>query len=294
MNFKKITAIGTSVLIAGMTMGLAAAAYPAPYVESGAGNFAVVYGAGAAVSDSTAAGTIVTELQKYTTSGSTVSAGTIKLTDDEVELRGLITGGKINSPVLDNKLSALADGKFSWNDGDGSDEYDYHEEITIGTMNVLTTVNDEKLEGVALSNDKALEYKFVFEDAFNSSLIGDADADTLYLELMGTEYEIEAITLADDSITVTTSKEMDMRIGDTYTVEGKTVKVEDVFSGSVKVSVDGTTELVTSGSTKRINGIRVKVDSIGYHTNSPETSSAILKIGKDISKTYTSGEEFIG
>ncbi|HOW37137.1 MAG TPA: hypothetical protein PLK34_02725 [Candidatus Pacearchaeota archaeon] len=294
MNFKKITAIGTSVLIAGMTMGLAAAAYPAPYVESGAGNFAVVYGAGAAVSDSTAAGTIVTELQKYTTSGSTVSAGTIKLTDDKAELGALITTDDIAATILDNKLSGLRDEKFSWNDGSGSDEYDFHEEITVGTMKVLTTLDDEKLTGVALSNEKALEYKFVFEDPFNHTAVGYTDADTLYLEIMGTEYEIEAVTVADNSITVTTSKEMDMKIGDTYTVEGKTVKVEDIFSGSVKVSVDGTTELISTDATKRINGIRVHVEGLGYHTNTPETSSALLKIGKDISKIYTSGEEFVG
>ncbi|MBU4116459.1 MAG: hypothetical protein KKG94_01810, partial [Nanoarchaeota archaeon] len=50
-NFRKISAIGASALLTGMTLGVAAAAnYPAPFVVGGSADVAVVYGTGAGVS----------------------------------------------------------------------------------------------------------------------------------------------------------------------------------------------------------------------------------------------------
>jgi hypothetical protein len=86
-----------------------------------------------------------------------------------------------------------------------------------------------------------------------------------------------------------------MAIDQTYTLSnGKTVTLTDVYSDSVEVTVDGKSEVVDKDATKRINGVRVKVSSVGYHDNAPETSKAILKIGEDISKTYNNGDEYIG
>ncbi len=76
-NFKKITAIATSVLMVGMTMGAAAAAnYPAPFVSGGAANVAVVYGTGAGVSqlDLVQSGNIQANLQSKM--GTSSSSGT--------------------------------------------------------------------------------------------------------------------------------------------------------------------------------------------------------------------------
>ena len=64
-NFKKISAIATGVLLAGMTMGVAAAAnYPAPFVEDSTADVAIVYGTGTGVSqlDEVEAGRIQEDL----------------------------------------------------------------------------------------------------------------------------------------------------------------------------------------------------------------------------------------
>lgn len=298
-KFKKISAIAASMLMVGMSIGGAFAASTVSFPNSFTGSdIAIVYGASAASSDTTASNAIDAYLtpKMSKTSGTSVTAGDIKVTDDELTLGGdiVVTGGKILSTFKNNKLSSLAKGKFSWDDGSGSEEYDYHEELLIedGNMNLLTTLDDPKLEGVALSNEQALEYHYVFDDALNYSKIGTDDADTFYLTLMGEEYEIEKVDAATNSITVTTSKQLSLGKGETYTVEGKTLTVKNVFENSVEVSVDGVTEVVTNS--KKVNGIRVEVEDIGYHSNSPETSVAILKIGKDISKTYTDGDAFIG
>ena len=49
LNFKRISAIASSILMLGMTAGIAAAtSYPAPFVVGGSPNVAIVYGSGAA------------------------------------------------------------------------------------------------------------------------------------------------------------------------------------------------------------------------------------------------------
>jgi hypothetical protein len=303
INFKKIATVMGSTLMIGATAAMAAAAsYPTPFVQNGAANVAVVYGAESAISDGIAATTIATnlntELSTQVASGSSgsVTAGDVKVTEDEVVLGGLITasGSKIETTILDNKLANLADDKFSWDDGSSSEEYNYHEEITIGTSKVLTTLDDKKLTGVALSNENALGYRFVFDEALNTSAVGDDNADTLYLTIMGNTYEIEAMSNTSNTTTVSTSEKVSMAIGEEITVAGKLVKIVDIFDGEVEVEVEGKSEVISLDNTERINGIRIRVESVGYHSNAPESSKAILKVGEDISKTYSDGDEYIG
>jgi hypothetical protein len=294
---KAVSVLGSVAMIGATISGAAATAYPAPFDS---GDYAVVYGANS--QDSAAANTIAAGLPEM---GGTTMVGdftfTDSITDDEVELRTAVTAGAnpdIDATLNDGDLGGLVDEKFSWDDGgdSGADDYDIHEEIIVGTaVKPLTTIDDKELTGVALANDVgALAYRLVFEDALNITFEdAGTDADTLYLEILGQNYEIEGAT--NSSITVVTSEEMSLSIGDTYTApNGKVVTLVDVFSGSVEISVDGEAETISDGSTERVNGVRINVDSVGYHTNTPETSRATLKIGEDISKTYTDGEEYIG
>src|SRR3989338_1558146 len=83
-NFRKISAIGASALMVGMTAGLAAAAnYPAPFVVGGNADVAVVYGTGAGVSvlDAVEAGNVQSNLQSYLTG---TSGGTSASTSGEI------------------------------------------------------------------------------------------------------------------------------------------------------------------------------------------------------------------
>lgn len=294
INYRKITAIATSVLMTGMTVGTAMAAGISASDLGGQGNMAIVVGTGVSALDQTQAVNIDTALKAGTTSG-TVIAGSEKITEDELALGGSITlsGSNIKDTTENNKLSSLLDDKLSWDDGSGSEEYDMHEAINITNMEIFTTVDDKKLEGVALTNSEGLEYKLVFDDAINTSAVGTADADALYLTILGKDYEI--VNMDADSIEVTTSSEVSMAIGQVFTMaNGKTVTLTDVFSGSVEVMVDGKSEVINDDATKRVNGVRVSVSSLGYHDNAPETSKAILKIGEDITKTYNDGDEYIG
>jgi hypothetical protein len=88
-NFKRISAIAASVLLTGMSVGVAAAAnYPAPFVQGGVANVAVVYGTGSGVSnlDLIQAGNIQTNLQSAMGSDGGSGSGTV-VTGDSVQIR---------------------------------------------------------------------------------------------------------------------------------------------------------------------------------------------------------------
>ncbi|MFA4960607.1 MAG: hypothetical protein WC548_02985 [Candidatus Pacearchaeota archaeon] len=286
--FRKAITVLSSVAMVGATIGAAAAAsYPDPFV----GSTAVVYGANAAPSDFSAATNIVANLNSEN-AGSVSLTGGEGVTEDQIPLGGSIVSGKIPATITDAKVSGLLDTKINWDDGDGTGAQDYNIQeqiiLTATGIQLNTTLDDnEYAEKVALTNDKAIEYRYVFDDAFNSTFV-DADADTLYLDLLGKRYEVSAMTAS--SLTVTTSEEVSLAIGESYTYKGKTFTVDDVYSD--KAQVNG--ELISTSSSKKIDGMRVYVSSVGYHSNSPELSKVILKIGEDISKTYSSGEEYVG
>jgi len=136
LNFKKISAIGLSIITAGLTLGAAAAAsYPAPFVNSaGVANAAIVYGTGTGVSslDQVQAGNIQTSL------ASSVKGGASTITGENQNLassaRKLYYADPINSAY--SSISAtelptvLADGTFS--DLSGT-QYTYTQTITLGT-----------------------------------------------------------------------------------------------------------------------------------------------------------------
>jgi len=138
-NFKKISAIVASTLMAGMTLGVAAAAsYPAPFIQGGTANVAIVYGTGAGVSslDLVQAGNIQSNLQSRmgsTTSGSTTDSDQQKSL--MTSARKLYYGDAINAPIASLSASELPnmleDGTFT--DLSGT-QYDYTQTVTVGDI----------------------------------------------------------------------------------------------------------------------------------------------------------------
>ena len=293
MRFGKISAIAMSALLAGTSIA-AAANYPAPFVSGSTADVAVVYGTGVGVdsSDLVQATNIQTDLEDALPAGTvTAGEGAEGETEDEVPLGDAInfSGSKIETEMDDDNIPSLLSEKISWDDGNGADDHDVKEYIVINNvMKIITTLDDEDLDGPAMTNEMALEYRYVFEDALNYTAIGGSDADDLFLDIMGQSYEISDMDA--DSITVSIADEYALRIGESVVFDGKTFTVDDIFSDSVQVNG----EMIDEGSTEKLDGVRVEVDTVGYHSNAPESSKCILKIGEDISKTYEDGEEYIG
>lgn len=283
-NFKKIGSVLASAAMIGATAGFAAAAtnYPAPFSS---GDYAIVIGSN---EDMAAATTIGNNLGGGNVVSMTPGEG---VTETEVPLGGVInfTSSKIPGIVTDSKVTKLLDTQISWDDGVSNEDYDVHEEIVLSDVQVKTTSYDNDYdESVALTSNKGILYKYVFEDAINTSRVGSTDAEDLYLEILGKEYEI--ISMSSTSITVYTSEETSLAEGDSYSFGGANLVVDRIFDG--KAQVNG--QIISEGSSKVIDGVRVKVDTVGFNSNNPDLSVVILRVGDEISKQYASGEEYVG
>ncbi len=292
-TFRKIT-IGFFSLFLVSIMLVSAGVYPIPFTSNNQANVAVVYGVNAAVTDSTAADSLVTSLANGIITEEELerifSAG---VTEDEVDLGSNLRGsGNIKATLTDNKLDYLFDGKIYWDDGDDTNSYNVHEEIIIGSgIGLKTTLDDNDFEEVALVNDKGLEYRLVFEeDIFTSTRELGGDAEALEITILGKEYEIEDVD--GNSITLVTSEEISLNLGDSVIVEGKTLTLDDLSSTSAKING----VIISEGSTKKVNGLEVKVeeDSIFYNDNFPEQASLTLRIGSDLIETFDDGDAYIG
>ena len=245
LNFKKISAIAASTLLAGMSVGLAAAAnYPAPFVNSaGAANVAVVYGTGAGVSslDLVQAGNIQTSLASSVKGGTTTIDGEsfkFEKTSTKFHLGDNITS-VVSSALDDDQLPTLLEsGKYIDND---NDEIDYTQKIVIGAANQLSMfedndyVADQPTLGFRIpSGQNVLTYTLTFEDSLLAS-----DMPTTNLPLMNKNYYV----LSNTSTTLTlldSATEAVLAEGDApVTIGGKTVFIDFISSTEVKLNVDG-------------------------------------------------------
>ena len=299
MKFKKILSVLGGALLIGSSMGVALAnTYPTPFVQDGNHDVAIVYGASSAPTDLVAAQSIEANLKsvfdsfEYPSVASGNFSGSSGVVENEVFLGTELqdsNNGDMRAVFTDNQIPSLIDEKIYWDDGVSTKtSFNVHEEILVGGMKLLTTLDDKDLDGVALTNNKDLEYRYVFEDTLNTSFIGDDDADTLTIDILGKEYEVEEFE--DDSVTISSSKQEVLKTGDTLLVEGVTLTIEDIFEDTIQVNG----EFIREGRTGTVDGLKVQVESIAYHSSETLESKVIFKVGKEISTTYYNGDAYIG
>jgi len=298
-KFKKIMSVLGSVFLIGSTISFAGAMANtmSPFVVNGNSDYAIVTGNGAATSDVIGANSIRDYLNTFLLKNdSTVIDRNI--TGDFSESSGEkkeITLGDSITPViretlLNNRIPSLLNDKFSWNDGTGSNTYYFHEEIITNPdkVQILTNLDQERLEDlVVLTNDKGIEYRFVFDTELKTSKIGSENAGHLYLTLLGKEYEI--LKLSESSITISISEEKVVEKGSVININGETISIGDIFENILEV--EGT--FIRKGGKKTIKGVEVYVDQIAYHSSAGSVSKAIIKIGQSIEKQINDGDEYL-
>ncbi|GAF98232.1 unnamed protein product, partial [marine sediment metagenome] len=87
-----------------------------------------------------------------------------------------------------------------------------------------------------------------------------------------------------------TSKENVLKVGESITVDGITLIVSEIFDDSVEING----VFVREGNTKRIDGLRVRVEEVAYHSSVDSNSKVLLRVGNEISETYRDGDEYPG
>jgi len=315
LNFKKIASVLTSTVMLGSTVALAAAAnYPAPFVQNGNANVAVVYGAGAAITDVAAVVDITANLQaklaeQTATGGSSntgvsVSGGdyvTLVKPSDNINL-GDDVYDVFGPSVTDDDLGVLLeDGVYT---NDENTDYDY--EQTIGFTNNNLILNyfqdseyNDRMPGIGLNlstNQVILNYSLDFTDEPQSDISGSdmVDLETTTINILGKEYYISDAdnisatgtgtwTLLDtaNSALVAEGETKTVSVGDkSYDVSITTVS-GSASSPEVKLTVNGetTNSLSEGGTYKLTDGTYVGIKDISIRDVAGSVGNVEFSLG---------------
>ncbi|MEX0920159.1 MAG: hypothetical protein WDZ69_01085 [Candidatus Pacearchaeota archaeon] len=264
-KFKQIAAVAMGLMTLGLTAGVGAQNYPAPFVEDGVADFAVVHGSGTGVSATDEAG--ATKVANDLLALATGTAAGVGSENFEIER----TGNKFNlgdnaNGVRDTLRKAqlenlLGDGTFR---DDDNKDFDFTQKIEFSTNLKLTHFRDSDLDdvptiGISLtsSGTEVLNYTMEFQTKPDFTA---AKLDTTNIELFGQEYfisSIESSTSAGSGNKITlldSATEGSLTPGETITltVDGTSydVIIHSITSDGAKLTVDGdTTGRLGSGDT---------------------------------------------
>ena len=312
-KFKKIMAVVGSTFMVGATIGMAVAAggaFPSPFVKDNSADYAIVYGVGAAASDGAGSNSLNTYLNTFysVSSDTTSSTGSSTTTtsdfsssvsiSDEIELgqKDIITESKLRAKLEDNKISTLLDTTIDWDNGDGTEGYDIHEEILLTNENgdcklkLMTNLEhpdgEDLISDVVLQNDASLRYRLVFDDIL--SFTDKTDAKDLRVSILGKEYDITDFEDDFSGVTISLSEEKVVKKGTVLNIDGVTLTIGEIFSNSIEVNGI----FINKDSIKKVNGLEVKVTDVASHTDD-SLSKAIIKVGQDIKRDIDDGDEYV-
>ncbi|MFW9873986.1 MAG: hypothetical protein ACFFG0_12840 [Candidatus Thorarchaeota archaeon] len=295
-NFKKISAITTSIFLATASIAFAsAAAYPQPFVTGGVADVGVVYGTGSGVSDldQVQAYNINLDLQGYTTGGTSSDTVTGEAYALFTSSKGIYMNESINSvrgSVTDTDLpTVLADGDF-----EGDVSADYTQLIQLGDASTgnyakllfgqQPTSDDDPVVAFQLGTD-TLQKNYLYNLTINfDQAVNFTDTDSIgsTLNLFGREYTVGAgstttkLYLFESSETISLCKGTDCTdpSSATVSVNGEDYTVELVLTSDTAATIkltdsSGSTDSKTidEDNSKKMLGLDVAVDYAEEGTN---------------------------
>lgn len=284
INLRKIASVLTSTVMLGSTVAMAAAAnYPAPFVQGGSADVAVVYGANAAITDVAAVVDITADLQAKLAAQTATSGGTTG---------GTVTGEAFplftsSSPLLVNKTlnsvkesisasdlpTVLADGTF---EGDVSATYE--QKITLGNNPVIKfakmpTDDDDPQVGLAIGTSPNTQYVYNATVKFDQNVnFTHADSIGEELTMFGQRYTVSGATTSTKLVLLKSSQGVALSSDTTpsasVSVDGKDYTVELIAASDTAATIKVTdangnseTKEVDETKSKKIQGIEVGIES---------------------------------
>jgi hypothetical protein len=300
LNFRKIAAITGSVMLTGMTLGIAAAAnYPAPFVTSGVGNVAIVTGSGAGVSalDTVQAGNIQTSLGSYVTSGtSTVSGEAVSLDTSTTRIYLNTSLNTAKSVLTKSDLpTVLADSSFS---GDASATLTQTISLVAGANDGLAnsgkvifakqpSSSDDPVVGLSIGSSQTSNPLYNATVTFSSAInFTDSNSQGQIINLFGKDYTVSSDSSAANGIVLFQSAQtVTLSQGGTTGSDSATVSIDgsshtvqllNAGTSSATISVDGSSQSINTGSSKKINGVSIAVTSVQSSTAGGNTATVLV------------------
>jgi len=312
-NFKKIAAIGTSLLMTGMSMGFAAAAnYPAPFVSGGVANVGIVYGTGTGVSslDGDYATDISANLAlsvsgggAVTTSGEVVSLDT---NQDRIWLNTSLNAVKSTFTKSDLP-TVLADYTFS---GDVTSKVTHTLKLVTGNPTggensgkvifaKQPTSSADPVIGVSLGTSQTSYPLYNASATMAAIAFNSSDSEGEEIELFGQTFTISSETDGTSIVLLKEAEKVDLALPSnpsaTVTVDGSTYTVTLVTASATVATVTITnsagvsaTKDVTEATSKRINGVDVAVTRASTSSLESVGESASIIVGSQ-KVTLTNG-----
>jgi len=280
MKFKKISAILSGVLVAGLTVGTAAAAsYPAPFVDNGVADVGIVYGTGTGVSplDHNQAESIQESLAGEVTGGTkTVDGDSIlfERSTDKFNLGEDVTDF-YSSLYVEELSTILADEVYL---NDNNDNFDYEQKITLSSNLALEHFRDRDYEdyeptiGFHLTKgENILNYTLEFTPNYAEGGTDFEDMESTFITLMNKEYYVSKVEYTGGNMKLTlldSANSATINEGETksLTVGDKTYDVSIGFIGSdtVRLVIDGEeTNSLEEGQTYKLSdGTHVAIQAV--------------------------------
>jgi len=293
-NFKKISAILTSAVMIGSSVGFAAAAsFPSGFTST---TPAIVYGASADSSDSVAANSISSYLAGKVTSTTGTPTGESIMFDKSAtkfHVGRSLLNVKSNALTDSDLPTLLADGVYV---DDDNDEFDYTQKIEMANLNITMFENSEYKSneptiGVTVANSgHVLNYSIDFTD---EPLW--ADLATTDLKLLGKNYYILSITNGTTLNLLDAASTSTLAEGEstTLTVNGASYEVSLDFVGSstARFTVNGVaSNSLAAGETQKISGAYIGVKSIDSQQYAGGVKKAEFAIGSGKLKIVSDSE----
>lgn len=301
-NFRKIVAVLATTAMLGSTLGFAAAAWPSPFVSSGAGDAAMVVGASApGTTDMAAATQIAAALEKSitTTSGTISGEGDKQLISEKgtaaVSLNfsyANLTSVWATTITDDNLPTLLKDGTYQ---NDENSEFPYTQKINLGDSIKFTHFSDSDYKdktptlGFKVnSGTTILTYTLDWTtDPESDVSSGDlADIETTDITILGKSYYVldaDNSTLDLTLLDTAEGKIISQNEVVPFTVGSKTYQVSLAYVGSTttRVTVDGeTTNSLSAGGTYKLgDGTYVGIKDIMYDSKDTGISQVELSLG---------------
>jgi hypothetical protein len=283
-NFKKVSAMLSSAVMLGASMGMAAAAnYPNPFVTGGVANVAIVYGTGAGVStlDTIQAGNIQSNLQSFMVSGGTTgtsvtgevaelfSGGTkIYVNDSLNSVKNVLTKSDLPTVLATESFSGNVDATITQTIDIGSDP-----RITFKRQ---PTSSDDPTYALETSTSRA-NYIYNASVTFSKAVnFTHADSEGETIKLFGQTFTVGSATDSTKLVLLQSAEKLSLTSddptsdviisGDTYTIE--LVSASDTAATIAVTDSSGSTESreIDEADSKKVNGITIAV------TNADETN----------------------
>ncbi len=276
LNFRKISAVASSLLMLGLSAGIAAAAtLPAPFDKSTASGVGVVSGSGAGVDDSVARSSIANYLatQVRTTGGVPTGGDSVLLAKSSDNLNLGNGFGVFTGSVDDDDLKTLlADGTYI---ADDNDEFDFEQKIVLGNLN-LSHFRDSDYESLVGLSTRTPVVGFKIPSStfiLNYTLDFTQDAES---DVVGTD--LDDIEGSDLTLFGKTFYVSDAKNGTAAGNFGKFTLLDSAVTSNV---AEGETSSVSVGATT----YQVSLDFIG-------SSTVKFNINGELTNTLSTGQTF--